>query len=100
MEHLRDERLIQFVAISEVARAAVLTEDGRDLLEANRRERDDRDPRQEFHAGVSHPRELHDSALFEAYLAIEERLRDQGAKFRVEERWQEMGLNVNSRGRD
>jgi hypothetical protein len=80
LEHLRDEGLIRFVSVSEDQRAAVLTEDGRDLLEANRRERDD-DPRQEFHAGVSHPRELqHDSALFEAYLAVEERLRDQGAQ--------------------
>lgn len=80
LEHLRDEGLIRFVAINEDERAAVLTEDGRDLLEANRRERDENDQRQEFHAGVSHPRELrHDSALFEAYLAVEERLRDQGA---------------------
>ena len=80
LEHLRDEGLIRFVSVSEGERAAVLTEDGRDLLEANRRERDEDDPRQEFHAGVSHPRELqHDSALFEAYLAVEERLRDQGA---------------------
>jgi hypothetical protein len=81
LEHLRDEGLIRFVAINEDERAAVLTEDGRDLLEANRRERDEHDQRQEFHAGVSHPRELqHDSALFEAYLAVEERLRDQAAE--------------------
>lgn len=81
LEHLRDEGLIRFVSVSEDERAAVLTDDGRDLLEANRRERDEGDPRQEFHAGVSHPRELqHDSALFEAYLAVEERLRDQGAE--------------------
>jgi DNA-binding PadR family transcriptional regulator len=81
LDHLRDEGLIRFVSVSEDARAAVLTDDGRDLLEANRRERGDDNPRQEFHAGVSHPRELqHDSALFEAYLAVEERLRDQGAE--------------------
>ena len=81
LEHLRDEGLIRFVAINEDERAAVLTADGRDLLEANRRERDEGDQHQEFHAGVSHPRELqHDSALFEAYLAVEERLRDQGAE--------------------
>ncbi len=80
LDHLRDEGLIRFVAISEDERAVVLTDDGRDVLEANRRERDGDDERQEFHAGVSHPRELkHDSALFEAYLAVEERLRDQGA---------------------
>lgn len=81
LEHLRDEGLIRFVAINEDERAAVLTEDGRDLLEVNRRERNEDDPRQEFHDGVSHPRELqHDSALFEAYLAVEERLREQGAE--------------------
>jgi hypothetical protein len=80
LEHLRDEGLIRFVAINEDERAFVLTEDGRDLLEANRRERAEDEHRQEFQAGVSHPRELqHDSALFEAYLAVEERLRDQGA---------------------
>ncbi|MBY0493272.1 MAG: hypothetical protein K2Y23_03560 [Cyanobacteria bacterium] len=81
LQHLRDEGLIRFVAINEDERAAVLTADGRDLLQANRRERDRGDQQQEFHAGVSHPRELqHDSALFEAYLAVEERLRDQGAE--------------------
>lgn len=80
LEHLRDEGLIRFVAINEDQRAVVLTEDGRDLLEANRRERDEDRERQDFHEGVSHPRELrHDSTLFEAYLAVEERLRDAGA---------------------
>jgi hypothetical protein len=80
LEHLRDEGLIRFVAINEDERAVVLTDDGRDLLEANRRERDEDNDRQEFHTGVSHPRELnHDSELFEAYLAVEERLRDAGA---------------------
>jgi hypothetical protein len=79
LEHLRNEGLIWFVTINAVERAVVLTEAGRDLLEANRRERDE-DERPEFHAGVSHPRELkHDAQLFEAYLAVEERLRDQGA---------------------
>ena len=79
LEHLRDEGLIRFVAINVDERAVVLTEDGRDLLDANRREQDD-DERQQFHSGVSHPRELqHDSELFAAYLAVDERLRDQGA---------------------
>ena len=80
LDHLRNEGLIRFVSISEDERAAVLTDDGRELLEANRRERDEDDQRQEFHAGFSHPRELqHDSALFEAYLAVEDRLQNQGA---------------------
>jgi hypothetical protein len=80
LEHLRDEGLIRFVAIDTDERAVTLTEDGRDLLEASRRERDQDDERQEFHAGISHPRELeHDSELFAAYLAVEEPLRDHGA---------------------
>lgn len=79
LEHLRDEGLIRFVAINERERAVVLTGPGRDLLEANRRERDE-DERQGFHADVSHPRELeHDSQLFAAYLEVEARLRGQGA---------------------
>ena len=81
LEHLRDEGLIRFVAINQGERAVVLTGDGRDLLEAHRRERDEDDGRQECHAGISHPREVeHDSELFEAYLAVQERLRDQGAE--------------------
>jgi len=80
LEHLRDEGLIRFVAIDTDGRAVTLTEDGRDLLEASRRERGQNDERQEFHAGISHPRELeHDSELFAAYLTVEGRLRDQGA---------------------
>jgi hypothetical protein len=79
LEHLRDEGLIRFVAIAADEHAVVLTDEGRDLLEANRRERDG-DERQEFHAGVSHPRELeHDAELFAAYREVEERLRDHGA---------------------
>ncbi|MBI2220387.1 MAG: hypothetical protein HYU53_04205 [Acidobacteria bacterium] len=80
LEHLRDEGLIRFVAIDSGERAVTLTEDGRDLLESNRRERDEDDERQEFHAEVSRPRELeHDSQLFAAYVEVEGRLRDQGA---------------------
>lgn len=79
LEHLREQGLIEFIPINEDERAVVLTEDGRDLLEANRRERDD-DDRQEFHFGVNNPRELeHDSQVFEAYREIEARLRDEGA---------------------
>lgn len=80
LEHLRDEGLIRFVAIDGDERAVTLTDEGRDLLEANRRERDEDDEHQEFHAEVSRPRELeHDSQLFAAYVGVEERLRDQGA---------------------
>lgn len=79
LEHLGDQGLIRFVAIDVNERAAVLTESGRDLLESNRRERQD-DGRQDYHADVSHPRELgHDSQLFAAYFEVEQRLRAQGA---------------------
>jgi len=81
LEHLRDEGLIRFVDVDQESRAAVLTEAGQDLLEANRRERDGHDERQGFHAGVNHPRELeHDSQLLAAYLEVEARLRDQGGE--------------------
>lgn len=80
LEHLREEGLIRFVAIGRDERAAVLTDCGRDVLEANRRDRDDAEG-QSFHTGVSRPRELqHDADLFAAYLEVEERLREQGAE--------------------
>lgn len=80
LAHLRDEGLIRFIAIDEHERAVVLTDDGRDVLDAHRCERNEDDGRQGFHAGVSHPREVrHDSDLFQAYLTVEERLRNQGA---------------------
>jgi hypothetical protein len=80
LEHLREEGLVRFVAVDSDERAVVLTDEGRDLLEANRRERNENDERQEFHADVSHPRELeHDAQLYAAYVEVAERLRDQGA---------------------
>ncbi|MBI4265180.1 MAG: hypothetical protein HY657_12460 [Acidobacteria bacterium] len=86
LEHLREEGLIHAVQIGPDDRADVLTDRGWDLLEANRRERDDDghdprdDDRQEFHAGVARERELqHDADLFRVYLKVEDRLRDQGA---------------------
>lgn len=79
LEHLRDEGLIRFVAIDGNERAAVLTDRGWDVLDAHRRDRDDGD--QEFHAGPGRMRELkHDAQLFRAYLAVEERLRNDGAE--------------------
>jgi hypothetical protein len=80
LEHLREEGLIRFVAIDSDERAVVLTDEGRDLLEANRRERYEDGQRQEFHADVSHPREReHDAQLYAAYVEVAERLRNQGA---------------------
>jgi len=61
----------------------VLTDRGKDLLEANRHERGDRawEPRQAFYAGLRKPRELtHDAKVYRAYERAEERVRDQGAR--------------------
>ena len=82
LHHLRDEGLVRFVALDGRERALTLTERGRHLLDAHRRDRDD-ERQQAFYAGVSRPRELaHDAALYRAYLRAEERLREHGAETR------------------
>ena len=85
VRHLEDEGLIRRSALSSDDRAVVLTERGRDLLEANRYEHHDRiqEPRQTFYAGVRKPRELtHDTKVYPAYQRAEERLRGQGGHVR------------------
>lgn len=82
LRHLEDEGLIRRSPLSSDDRAVVLTERGRDLLEANRFERS-YEPRQAFYAGVRKPRELtHDTKVYRAYQRAEERLRDQGGRVR------------------
>lgn len=82
LEHLRDEGLVEIVSLDGRERAVVLTDRGLDLLEANRRERDD-GRSQEFYAGVNRPREMtHDAQLYRAYRKTEERLKDEGAEIR------------------
>ena len=81
--HLEREGLLQASPLSSDDRAVVLTDRGRDLLEANRHERQERswEPRQTFYAGLRKPRELtHDSKVYRAYLRAEERLREQGCR--------------------
>jgi DNA-binding MarR family transcriptional regulator len=83
LRHLEDERLIRRSPLSSDDRAVVLTERGRDLLEANRCERPERsyEPRQTFYARLRKPRELtHDTNVYRAYQRAEERLREQGAR--------------------
>jgi DNA-binding MarR family transcriptional regulator len=83
--HLEREGLIRTSPLSSDDRAVVLTERGRDLLEANRYERHDHahEPRQTFWAGLRKPRELtHDTNVYRAYQRAEERLRDQGGRVR------------------
>jgi hypothetical protein len=83
MRHLEREGLIRTSALSADDRAVVLTDRGRDLLEANRHERHERtwEPRQTFYAGLRKPRELtHDSKVYRAYQRAEERVREQGGR--------------------
>jgi len=85
VRHLEKEGLIRTAPLSSEDRAVVLTDRGRDLLEANRHEREDRarEPRQTFYAGLRKPRELtHDTKVYRAYQRTEERLRDQDARVR------------------
>jgi hypothetical protein len=81
--HLEREGLLHTSPLSSDDRAIVLTDRGRDLLEANRHERQDRswEPRQTFYAGLRKPRELtHDSKVYSAYLRAEDRLRELGGR--------------------
>jgi DNA-binding MarR family transcriptional regulator len=85
LKHLEHEGLIHTSPLSADDRAVTLTDSGRDLLEANRYERDDRtrEPRQTFYAGIRKPRELtHDTQVYRAYKRAEERLRGQGGRVR------------------
>jgi hypothetical protein len=60
-----------------------LTDRGKDLLEANRQERNERarEAGQTFYAGLRKPRELtHDAKVYRANERAEERLRNQGGR--------------------
>jgi hypothetical protein len=83
--HLEQEGLLRTFPFSSDDRAVVLTDCGRDLLEASRYERDGRshEPRQTFWAGLKKPRELtHDASVYRAYQRTEERLRGEGGRVR------------------
>jgi DNA-binding MarR family transcriptional regulator len=85
LERLENVGLIRTSPLSSDDRAVTLTDRGRDLLETNRHEREDRGPapRQIFYAGVRKPRELsHDTNLYRAYQRADERLRDEGGHVR------------------
>ncbi len=82
LEHLIDEGLVRTVSLNGHNRGVTLADRGRELLEANRRDRDD-DRQQEFYAGVNRPRELsHDAQLYRPYERAEKSLRDEGAEIR------------------
>jgi DNA-binding MarR family transcriptional regulator len=85
LRHLREEGLIRTERLGGRRDVAVvLTKEGRDVLEAHRREHSDdhrQDHRQEFYAGLKKPREVeHDSQVYRAYLRESERLGERGAR--------------------
>ena len=94
LRHLREEGLIRTERLAGHRDVAVvLTKEGRDVLESNRRDhslnhRQDHqhDHRQEFYAGLKKPREVeHDSQVYRAYLREAERLAERSARIdRVE----------------
>jgi len=82
---LKDEQLVRSTPIGPSEHAVFITDRGRDLLEANRRNVDERpqEPRQAFYAGVRKPRELsHDTQVYRAYRRAEGRLRGRGGRVR------------------
>ena len=74
--HLRDSGLVETVRVDRDTSAVTLTKEGRDLLEASRRDADSPD-RQTFNHGVQRPRELkHDAEVYRAYLEEADRLHE------------------------
>ena len=78
LRHLRQQGLIETVRIPGYReQAVVLTDRGRDLLEANRAR--DRDTGQAFYAGLKRERELeHDAQIYRAYERAAARLEARG----------------------
>jgi DNA-binding PadR family transcriptional regulator len=84
LRNLREQGLVSTIPAPGQDRAYVmLTERGRELLEASRRSPDKpngSEPRQEFYRGLQKPRELtHDAQVYRAYLQTAERLQGRGA---------------------
>jgi hypothetical protein len=85
VRRLEAEGLLRRTLFAPGERVVSLTTEGRDLLEAHRRDgNDDRHTgRQAFYTGVRKPRELsHDSQFYRAYLRAQERLSGRGARVR------------------
>ena len=80
---LHDAGLLERIPLDGRERdVVVLTDRGRELLEAHRLGRPD-EPRQAFFAGLRKPRELsHDAQVYRAFRRAEERIRDQGGRVR------------------
>lgn len=103
--NLERQGLLKAVPLDGRDRVVTLTDRGRRLLEAHRRDRGP-ERRQAFHAGISRRRELtHDASLYRAYREAEARLREQGAEVTrvvlevdLKREYQEW-LQANNRGR-
>jgi hypothetical protein len=89
LRHLREEGLVRTEGLAGRRDVAVvLTKEGRNVLDSNRRNhaRDDRqngrqDHRQEFYAGLKKPREVeHDSQVYRTYPREVGRLAERGAR--------------------
>ena len=83
LRRLQESGLLERIPLESRDRdVVVLTGRGRDVLEANRLERD-HEPRQTFYTGLRKPRELtHDAQVYRAYQRAEERLRARGGYVR------------------
>ena len=83
LEHLQASGLLERIPLERRDDdVVVLTNRGRDLLEANRREQTG-EPRQAFYAGLKKPRELtHDAHVYRACRDAEAQVRDQGGHVR------------------
>jgi DNA-binding PadR family transcriptional regulator len=81
LRHLWEEGLIRTERLDgRREHVVVLTDRGRDVLNANRDDRH-QDHRQEFYAGLVKPREVeHDSQIYRAYLREAERLAERDAR--------------------
>ena len=83
LEHLQASGLLERIPLERRDEdVVVLTNRGRDLLEANRREHAG-EPRQVFYAGLKKPRELtHDAHVYRACRDAEAQIRNQGGRVR------------------
>lgn len=83
LRHLEASGLVREIPLENKERAVVvLTKQGREVLEANRRD-GRRDPIQAYYDGLRKPRELnHDSQVYRAFQRAEERLRNDGSQVR------------------
>jgi hypothetical protein len=83
LEHLQSSGLLERIPLERRDEdVVVLTNRGRDLLEANRREHAG-ELRQAFYAGLKKPREVtHDAQVYRACRDAEAQIRDQGGRVR------------------